>query len=438
MGSYLISSTPAHGHVVPLLTIARHLLSQGHRVRFLTGAAYRDAVTAAGVEYLAIPAGADIDLDHATDLFPERAGLKGPAAIRFDMRNLFIKPGRAQLEALTAALADAPTDAVLTEGLFMGAALLSMRPRAERPAVVALGIFPLGVASRDTAPFGVGMTPVPGVLGRWRNRIMDVITKRAIFGPVIGEANQLAVETVGRPFPGSFLEWPAHADALVQLTVPSFEYPRSDLPSTVHFAGPLPAVAHAGAALPAWWSEIDGARPVVHVTQGTVANTDFSSLVRPTIDGLADRDVLVLVSTGGRPVESVGPVPANVRVERYLPYAELFPRLDVLVTNGGYGGVQQALAHGIPLVVAGQTEDKIEVTARVGWSGTGINLRTNAASPAKVAAAVDRVLREPSYRAAAERIGVDIRATDALSTLDGVLASFTTVPSPDAAGSNQR
>src|SRR5690606_40544801 len=97
-------------------------------------------------------------------------------------------------------------------------------------------------------------------------------------------------------------------------------------------------------------------------------------------------------------------------------------------TNGGYGGVQQALAHGIPLVVAGQTEDKIEVTARVGWSGAGINLKTNKADAAKLARAVDTVLRDPSYRAAAQRIGADMRTTDALAALDGVLERVVALP----------
>jgi UDP:flavonoid glycosyltransferase YjiC (YdhE family) len=424
MGSFLICCTPAHGHVVPLLTIARHLLSQGHRVRFLTGAAYQEAVTAAGAEFLPVPPEADIDLDHAADLFPERADLKGAAAIRFDMRHLFLRPGRLQYQALIAALEE-PTDAVVTEGLFMGAALLALRPRRERPPVVVTGIFPLAVASSDTAPFGVGMTPLPGWPGRLRNRAMALLTRTVIFGPVLAEADELASDVVGASFHRALMEWPTRADALVQLTVPAFEYPRSDLPETVHFAGPLPLAADSGTRLPDWWHELDDGRPVVHVTQGTVANTDFTALVRPTIDGLADRDVLVVVSTGGRPVESVGEVPPNVRVERYLPYAALFRKLDVLVTNGGYGGVQQALRHGIPLVVAGQTEDKIEVTARVGWSGTGINLRTNKARPARVAAAVDRVLRDSSYREAAERIGADIRATDALATLDGVLVRLT-------------
>ncbi len=428
MSSYLICTTPAHGHVAPLLTIARHLLARGHRVRFLTGSKYADAVTAAGADFLPIPAEADIDLDRAGELFPERAELKGPAGIRFDLRNIFLKPGRAQYEALLAALADEPADAILTEGLYLGAAFLSLRPRTERPSIVALGIFPLGAPSRDTAPFGIGMTPMGGWAGRIRNRLMTVLTDKVIFGPVLGEVDALAGDLVGRGFDGSFLSWTSQADALVQFTVPSFEYPRSDLPSAVTFAGPLPWMPPAAITLPDWWDELDGSRPIVHVTQGTVANTDFSSLVRPAIDGLADRDILVVVTTGGRPVDSLGPVPANVRVGSYLPYRELFPKLDLLVTNGGYGGVQQALAHGIPLVVAGQTEDKIEVTARVGWSGAGINLKTNKADATKLAHAVDTVLRDPSYRTAARRIGTDMGSTDALGTLDDVLARVVALP----------
>lgn len=429
MGSYLITTTPAHGHVAPLLTIARHLIARRHRVRFLTGAKYADAVTAAGAEFLPIPPESDIDLDRAGELFPERAGLAGPAAIRFDLRNIFFTPARGQYDALVAAIEAEPTDAVLTEGLYLGAALLALRPRSERPPIVALGIFPLGAPSRDTAPFGVGMIPMGGWIGRLRNRVMTTIADKVIFGPVLEEADALAREIVGRSFEGSFLTWNVRADALVQFTVPSFEYPRSDLPSTVTFAGPLPWMPPAAVALPDWWDELDGSRPIVHVTQGTVANADFSSLVRPTIDGLAERDdLLIVVTTGGRPVDTLGPVPANVRVGSYLPYRELFPKLDVLVTNGGYGGVQQALAHGIPLVVAGQTEDKIEVTARVGWSGAGINLKTNKADAAKLARAVDTVLRDPSYRAAAQRIGADMRTTDALAALDGVLERVVALP----------
>ena len=61
------------------------------------------------------------------------------------------------------------------------------------------------------------------------------------------------------------------------------------------------------------------------------------------------------------------PPRAEIRVVDYVPFAEIMPYLDVFITNGGYGGVQMALANGVPIVVAGATEDKPEAGARVAW-----------------------------------------------------------------------
>ncbi len=421
MSTYLICSTPAHGHVMPLLTVAGHLRAQGHRVLFLTSPRYAERVADAGVEALPLPADADVDLDDAGS-FPGRAGLTGPAALRFDMLNLFLRPGPAQLAAVQAVLAEHAVDAVLVEPLFVGAVLLNELPVDRRPPIVALGIFPLGVASRDTAPFGLGIPPRPGLGGRLRNAALSFVSERMIFAPVAREADAIARREVGRPLSRFFLDWHSGADALVQFTVPEFEYPRSDLPPRVRFVGPLPAATSKGA-LPDWWHDLDADRPVVHVTQGTVANADLGQLVLPTIEGLAASDVLVVVSTGGRPVADLpGPLPQNVRVAPYLPYDRLLPRIDVMVSNGGYGGVQQALAQGVPLVVAGRTEDKVEVCARVGWSGAGVDLRTNSPAPAAVADAVHRVLADAAYADRARALAQAFAAAPGLSGLDDVLA----------------
>ena len=139
---------------------------------------------------------------------------------------------------------------------------------------------------------------------------------------------------------------------------------------------------------------------------------------------LAGEDVTVVVSTGGRPLSALPPLPANARAAAYLPYAVLLPRTSVLVTNGGYGGVQQAVGHGIPVVVAGQTEDKVEVSARVGWSGAGINLKTNRPTPEAVRLAVRSVLADPTFRARAQELAARFAHTDALAGLDGVLHSL--------------
>lgn len=421
MSSYLLTCTPAHGHVLSLAQVARHLVDSGHEVAFLTSSRYADRVRATGARFLPLPAEADVDLDDADGAYPERAGLTGAAALRFDMSTLFVRPGAAQLAAVRAELAARPVDAVLTEPLFVGAALLQLLPATQRPPVVVLGIFPLGARSVDTAPFGLGVPPLPGPLGRVRNAALRLMAERAVFGGVQREADAMALREVGRDLGGFVLDWAGRADAYVQFTVPEFEYPRSDLPATVRFAGPLPQAA-SDTAVPDWWGDLDGGRPVVHVTQGTIANSDFTQLVEPTVRALASAAVTVVVTTGGRPVDSLpADLPANVRAAAYLPYDLLLPKTDVLVTNGGYGGVQQALAHGVPLVVAGRTEDKVEVAARVGWSGTGVNLRTNTPSPEQVGAAVTRVLTQPSFRVAAERVGAAMRRAEAWHTLDGVL-----------------
>ena len=113
---------------------------------------------------------------------------------------------------------------------------------------------------------------------------------------------------------------------------------------------------------------------------------------------------------GPTPNRCAPALPTNVRLERFIPHDRLLPHVDVMVTNGGYGGVQQALAHGVPLVVAGDSEDKPEVAARVRWSGAGIDLRTGRPSPGRVAEAVRRVVTRPAYAARARALQAEIAA----------------------------
>ena len=175
---------------------------------------------------------------------------------------------------------------------------------------------------------------------------------------------------------------------------------------------------------PSWWSDLDGSRPVVLATQGTIANLDFSELVRPTLEGLADADVLVVATTGGAPVEALGPLPANARVAEFLPYDELLPLVDVMVTNGGFGGVHYALKHGVPLVIAGSSEDKPEVAARAVWSESGVSLHTGRPSARQVADAVQRAVADPRYRAGAAALQAQIRAAGGIDELVSMIETL--------------
>ena len=194
------------------------------------------------------------------------------------------------------------------------------------------------------------------------------------------------------------------ADAYMQMTVPSFEFPR-DIPPSVHFTGALPITPNQ-APLPSWVHELDGSRKVVLVTQGTRVNHNFGLLIAPTLAALANApDLLVVITAGGRPIGAIpGPIPGKARLASYLPFEWMLPKVDILVTNGGYGSVNQAMRFGIPLVNAGLTEDKVDVNARVAWSGVGIDLATNEPTPRALRESIRTVLDKPNYRSRAALI----------------------------------
>ena len=218
----------------------------------------------------------------------------------------------------------------------------------------------------------------------------------------------------------------------MQFTVRSFEYARSDEPSTVAFVGPLSATG-SRASLPEWWADLDGTRPVIHVTQGTVANTDYDQVIAPALRALADDDVLVVVTTGGRPVSTLPPLPVNARAATYLLYDELLPRTSVFVTNGGYGGVQHALRYGVPIVATGGKEDKPEVGARIAWSGVGRRIRSERPTPRALRRDILAVLNQPRYRQAARRVAADMAAAPGFVGLADIVDRLIGSPTRSAA-----
>jgi UDP:flavonoid glycosyltransferase YjiC (YdhE family) len=110
-------------------------------------------------------------------------------------------------------------------------------------------------------------------------------------------------------------------------------------------------------------------------------------------------------------------LPANARIAAYLPFDWLMPKVDVLVTNGGYGTVNQALAAGVPIVVAGTTEDKLEIAARVAWSGAGLDLKSDMPGEAALMDAIDALLTAPAYRQTAREISASFTSYDGASIL---------------------
>jgi len=411
-----------------MVEIGRSLVERGHTVSMVTGSRFVDAVVSAGMTHIPLRGLANFDdRDHASFL-PDRDLYRGIAQAQYDIQTIFIKTIPSQSEVVLEAVASTHPEAILVDAAFVGVAALLFDETTPRPPILAVGVLPLSQSSRDVAPYGLGMQPSRTMVGRVRNGVLRWMLEHVLFRKTQVLANQVLTEIGSPPLTTWVLDVASRFDRFLQLTVPEFEYPRSDLPGSISFVGPvLPTPAAVSAAeLPSWWQDVTGPRPVVHVTQGTMDNRDLSRLLAPTIRAARSRDIVLVVSTGRDGAEEelralVGEIPENVRIARFLPYEQLLPHLDLMITNGGYGGVQYALAHGVPLIVAGDTEDKPEVCARVTFSGVGINLKTGAPTEAAVGEAIDAVLANASYANAAAAVAASMRGHNALASIESEL-----------------
>lgn len=164
--------------------------------------------------------------------------------------------------------------------------------------------------------------------------------------------------------------------------------------------------------------------PLVYVTMGTVFN--YPELFEVVLAALRELDVRVLVTVGpqGDPA-MVGPQPAHVRVERYVPQNRVLPHCDAVVSHAGSGTVLATAAHGLPQLCLPQGADQFLNAAAVESAGSGISLMPGDANADDMRGAVARLLVEPSFRDAAKSISVSIAA---MPSPDDVAAVLETMP----------
>ena len=422
MAKFLISTQPIAGHVNPFLSTAAKLVERGHAVCWHTGSEVREKVEATGARF--VPMVQAHNILHSTLEAQQKDGL---AAANSAMINLFVAPMLGQLQDYQEILSDFPADALLVDMCSLGAVLLHEKGG---PVWASVGINPFRTA--ESPLYGSGQMPAVSSIGRMRNRILNKISE-LMLTEVTKTFNHQRVQIDLPPAPKrqTVFDYLVSPYLHLQGTTQAFEFPYRELPPQVHFVGPMLPPMPADFAPPSWWPDLTSGRSVVHVTQGTVA-TDINELVLPTIQALADEDVLIVVTTPEP--EMLGRLPSNVRIERMIPHSLLLPHVDVMVTNGGYNGVKVALAYGVPLVAAGASEDKPEVGSRIAWSGAGINLKTGSPAPDQLKEAITEVLQYPSYKQQAKRIQADFARHDSPTEAARLLEHLVLTKEPVIAG----
>lgn len=401
----LIASTATPSHLNPLLAVANILRKHNHEVVLQTAPELRSVVEAAGVPFTPeLPESNSFNDLIAHLELPERQ-TKDPdlEMAVFALEEYFAKKIGVQVAGLKQALQNFPADVILADSTFFGTLPLLLGASSKRLPIIHLGITLLNLYSAKYTPPRTGMSE-KGLLALNERR------EHVFHKPAKAAVDKALAELGYNPLPYSPLEsMTVLPDLYLQSGIKSFQYSASESSSShVCYIGLLPTPS-GQYALPAWWHELDKTKRLVLVTQGTIANLDLGQLISPTLTALAnEEDVIVIATTGGQAIESITTeIPANAYVTPFLPYDLILSSVDLLITNGGYGTVNLALARGIPIVSAGLTEDKEEVSAHVQWAGVGIDLRTNQPTVDSLRAAAREILDNPVYSKRAKELALE-------------------------------
>ena len=428
----LFVSHPLTGHLTPALRIAGELRSRGWSVYFLGPTAHRTRISASGVTFVPLQGLADLDdllyysADNPNPPVPNYASLSWQHRALMDMKAHCIDPLPDQWNCFKRVLLDLHKRhpgrqvVVVSEAFFHGILPLylgaNLPDGVPAPRTLCLSVTVPVIRSIDLPPFGYPFPFDQTAEGRARNAACweRWEAKRIPLKKLLDEKLIEAGATHG--LKGAFMSGANYLchDRILQLGVPSFYHPRSDWPSKVKFVGIIPpAVKPPGGwnNLPVWWEDIvtqpvDAAgRKVVVVAQGTV-ECDPHDLIIPTIQALAGRkDVLVVAILGrrGATLPSTIDIPDNARIVDYLGYDAILPYAHCWVHNAGYGAVTHGIAHGVPVVVGGEGQDKTENAKRVAYSGIGIDLGTPKPKMEDIKDALETVLADGIFQ---ERVNV--------------------------------
>lgn len=424
----LFAASPIIGHVNPLLAAARLLQDAGHEIAMLTGSRFGAKIEAAGVRFYPLPADVDLDMADIAATFPEWAHYApGPEQMLFGMKAIMADAIPSQSRRLDDILLDFHADLVVHETTFLGILPMLLRPRASRPASACIGITSLTLTRSDGAPYGPGLPPATDAAQREQYRLVAKSIEAMMITPMWQHTDQVLhrLDVAGLPA-APFEATAVLADIILQPCVAEFDYPLYDaVADKLHFIGALMPQGAGDVPARLQQARAEGRR-IVLVSQGTIANHDLGQLLGPAIAALGARDdILIVATTGGKPVDSLPfAVPANTVVSPFLNFSEILPQADLLIALGGYGTVTQALHYGVPMALAGMGEDKPEIAARVTWSGCGVYLPTDRPGVEQLRDAVDQVLSQASYRTRAQALAGKFASLDARRELPRKLAAL--------------
>lgn len=418
---FLLIMWEGGGTVPPSLTIARRLIAKGHIVRVLGDPTLAAEAEATGCEFAPWTTAPHVTGRTVDDVLIPDWKYKTPiSAIKHFMNDFLAAPAPRWAADTEAQLAEFQPDVLLCD-MFLPAAMIPAEARGIPIAGLMANCYIL--PAPGIPPMGPGFMPARGPLGQARDALL-----RSVMTFMFSRADNTINETRAAyglaPVASTFDQMRSGRSFI--LTSPAFDFPATSLPANVVYAGPqLDDPLWAEEWISPWPD--DDRRPLVLVAFSSTFQNQAPALDR-VVDALAGLEVRAVVTLGQMIDPAEVPGRDNVVVVPSAPHNQLVTQASALITHCGHGTLMKGLVAGVPLVCMPMGRDQNDAAARVVHRGAGIRLRPSA-SPDKIRVAVTRVLADPSYREAANRLGHAITGKTGCVDIDAELEQLAGVPS---------
>lgn len=375
----LFTVPPLAGHVNPTVAVGAELAARGHEIAWTgPGPALARLLPA---QARILPAGEELGSGGYAALHESWRDLRGVGALRFLWEEALVPLARAMVPGVARAVRAFGPDVLVADQQALAGPLVARR----------LGV-PWVTSASTSAELTRPFADFPKV-GEW----------------VAGQISGLLAEVGAARDPGGRAGWdPRFSERLVLVfSTPELVGTEVDFPPHYAFVGPAFGARPPAPAFP--WQRLDPARRRVLVSLGTLnqaAGARFYGAVLGAAERLAGEVQFVLAA----PAALIGDVPDHLLVQESVPQLELLPHLDAVVCHAGHNTVCEALAHGLPLVVAPIRDDQPIVARQVVLAGAGVRVRFGRTRAEELRDALTAVLDDPGPRRAARRIQASFAA----------------------------
>jgi MGT family glycosyltransferase len=420
---YLFALVDGGGNVPPELSAARQLLARGHSVTVLAEDSVMEDVGATGAEMIRW-----LHAPNRKDRRPENDPARDWECkypwqlVDRIAKTLIIGPAADYARDVSDAIDRCRPDVVVCSMFCVGGMVAA--EAAGIPFVpLFANVYPL--PADGLPPFGTGLRPARGPVGRYRDRVLNRLTEYLWDASGLSRLNALRRQ-YGLAGVSHTLDQLRSARRQLVQTSADFDFPWTP-PANVRYVGPVLDD-------PVWaqtpWMPPAGDAPLVLVAMSSTFQDQVGCLQR-VLDALGTLKIRGVMTAGPAIDVTELTSPANVTILERGSHQQILQHAALLITHGGHGTAMKALAAGVPMVLLPHGRDQGDTATRVTLRGAGISLGRTAASTT-IAAAARRVLQNDSYRRAAQRLGATIRRdaeSDALvRELESIAAGEAAVP----------